>query len=212
MKKKSGANAIPSKSSRPYFREIAPMLSVRNGYIFKSGNEKLSRIWWTEKGMMQQSAVIFILENSTDYLFLLDQAFRRVGLLNPVKVARYGNEAILYLKGIGIYNDRQHYPIPQLILIDMSIADGSSLSVVGWIRRHPQFQQVPIVMLVHPTQQRYLQKALDLGANSYFVKRDDFDGLIEMIQRLELPVEAKAENGEAQIDVNVSKDPSLPVP
>jgi DNA-binding response OmpR family regulator len=161
---------------------------------------------------MQQSAVIFILENSTDYLFLLDQAFRRAEVRNPVKVARYGNEAILYLKGIGIYGDRKHYPLPQLILIDMSIADGSSLSVVGWIRRHPQFQQVPIVMLVHPTQQRYLQKALDLGANSYFVKRDDFDGLIEMIQRLELPTEAKAENGEAQMNVNVSNDPSLPIP
>jgi DNA-binding NarL/FixJ family response regulator len=143
--------------------------------------------------MMDRSSVIFVLENSTDYLFLLDQAVRRAGLRNPIKVARYGNEAILYLKGVGIYSDREHYPIPEVVLLDMSIPDGSSLSVLGWIRRQPQFEGVPIVMLVHPTQQGYLQSAMDIGANSYFVKRDNFDDLIKMIRKLELPAAVGSE-------------------
>ena len=62
---------------------------------------------------MKRDGVIFLLENSTDYLFLLDQSFRRSQIINPLRVARYGNEAILYLKGVGIYSDRSHYPLPE---------------------------------------------------------------------------------------------------
>lgn len=138
---------------------------------------------------MKESAVIFVLENSTDYLFLLEQAFRKSDLRNPIKVARYGNEAILYLKGIGVYADRKHYPLPDLILIDMSLPDGSALSVLGWVRQQAALQQVPVIILVHPTQQNYLQEALDLGANSYFVTRDDFGALVKMIRDLELGAE-----------------------
>ena len=32
---------------------------------------------------MKRDGVIFLLENSTDYLFLLDQAFRRAEIFNP---------------------------------------------------------------------------------------------------------------------------------
>jgi DNA-binding response OmpR family regulator len=154
--------------------------------------------WDEGRKAMNDAAVIFVLENSTDYLFLLEQAFRRGSLRNPLKVARYGNEAILYLKGIGVYADREHYPVPNLMLIDMSLPDGSALSVLGWIRRQPALEKVPVIMLVHPTQQNYLQEALDLGANSYFVTRDDFDTLIRMIRELQLPSEfsRKATAGE----------------
>jgi DNA-binding response OmpR family regulator len=134
---------------------------------------------------MNQSAVIFILENSTDHLFLLEQAFRKGEVRNPIKVARYGNEAILYLKGIGVYADRERYPLPDLVLIDMSLPDGSALSVLGWIRRQPALETVPVIMLVHPTQQRYLQNAIKLGANAFFVTRDDFAALVKMIRDLD---------------------------
>lgn len=138
---------------------------------------------------MRSDGVIFLLENSTDYLFLLDQAFRKAQVLNPLRVARYGNEAILYLKGVGIYGDRKHYPLPSLIILDLAVPDGSGLAVLGWIRRQPEFNNVPVVILVHPDQNRYLQEAFDKGANAYYVKRDDFDALARMIKSVELLVE-----------------------
>src|SRR6187455_1955774 len=107
---------------------------------------------------MKKDGVIFLLENSTDYLFCLDQAFRYAQVINPLRVARYGNEAILYLKGIGIYGDRNHYPLPSLIIIDLSTPDGSGLAVLGWIRRQPDFHYVPVIILVQPSQSKYLQE------------------------------------------------------
>ena len=135
---------------------------------------------------MKRDGVIFLLENSTDYLFLLDQGFRRAQIYNPLRVARYGNEAILYLKGVGIYGDRTRYPLPDLIIIDLAVPDGSAMAVLGWIRRQPAFEQVPVVILVDPAQNKFVQDAFDKGANAYYVKRDDFESMARMIRSLEM--------------------------
>ena len=135
---------------------------------------------------MKKEGIIFLLENSTDYLFLLDQAFRKSEVQNPLRVARYGNEAILYLKGVGIYGDRNHYPLPDLIILDLAIPDGSGLAVLGWIRRQAELNNVPVIILVHATQNRLLQDAFDKGANAYYVKREDISSLVSMIKSLDL--------------------------
>ena len=134
---------------------------------------------------MKKDGVIFLLENSTDYLFLLDQSFRRSQIINPLRVARYGNEAILYLKGVGIYSDRSHYPLPELIIIDLALPDGSGLAVLGWIRRQAEFNHVPVIILVDGEDNKNVQQAFDKGANAYYLKRDDFDGLARMVRSLE---------------------------
>ena len=121
---------------------------------------------------MKQSSVILLVENDKDYIYLLEQAFRRADIRNPLKIARYGNEAILYLRGVGIYADRRNYPLPKLILLDMTNPDGSSMAVLGWIREQPQFSNVPILILAGTGQDKEVQKAFDRGANAYLVKRD----------------------------------------
>jgi DNA-binding response OmpR family regulator len=140
---------------------------------------------------MKRDGVIFLLENSTDYLFQLDQGFRRSHIFNPLRVARYGNEAILYLKGVGIYSDRTHYPLPELIIIDLALPDGSGMAVLGWIRRQEEFNHVPVIILVDPGQNKTLQDAFDKGANAYYVKRDDFDSLARMVRCLEMAKDSK---------------------
>jgi DNA-binding NarL/FixJ family response regulator len=135
---------------------------------------------------MKKDGVIFLLENSTDYLFLLDQGFRRAQIFNPLRVARYGNEAILYLKGVGIYADRVRYPLPDLIIIDLAVPDGSAMAVLGWVRRQREFDHVPVVVLVDPANDKFVQEAFDKGANAYYVKRDDFEAMARMIRSLEI--------------------------
>src|SRR4029453_7959212 len=110
---------------------------------------------------MKQSSVILLVENDKDYIYLLEQAFRKADIRNPLKIARYGNEAILYLRGVGIYADRRNYPLPRLILLDMTNPDGSSMAVLGWIREQERFRDVPILILAGANQDRVVQHAFD---------------------------------------------------
>jgi CheY-like chemotaxis protein len=135
---------------------------------------------------MKQSSVILLVENDKDYIYLLEQAFRKANIRNPLKIARYGNEAILYLRGVGIYADRRNYPLPKLILLDMTNPDGSSMAVLGWVREQPDFRTVPILILAGEGQDRDVQRALDRGANAYLVKREKLFELTSVIHSLEL--------------------------
>src|SRR5688572_11519782 len=140
---------------------------------------------------MKHSSVILLVENDKDYIYLLEQAFRKAEIRNPLKIARYGNEAILYLRGVGIYSDRRSYPLPALIILDLTNPDGSAMALLGWIREHPDFLRVPILILAGADQEREVQNAFDRGANAYLMKRENLAELTAAINTLDLLTEIR---------------------
>jgi CheY-like chemotaxis protein len=140
---------------------------------------------------MKQSSVILLVENDKDFIYLLEQAFRKADIRNPLKIARYGNEAILYLRGVGIYADRSSYPLPRFIILDLTNPDGSTMALLGWIREHPEFGQVPILVLAGPEQDGQLQQAFDRGANAFLRKHLELAELTKAIASLELFTESR---------------------
>ncbi len=140
---------------------------------------------------MKESSIILLVENDKDYIYLLEQAFRRAEIRNPLKVARYGNEAILYLRGVGIYSDRRNYPLPSLIILDLTNPDGSAMALLGWIREHPDLGQVPILVVAALHQRKEVQHAFDRGANAFLVKRENLSELTTAIASLDLLSEVR---------------------
>jgi CheY-like chemotaxis protein len=140
---------------------------------------------------MKQSGVILLVENDKDFIYLLERSFRRADIRNPVKIARYGNEAILYLRGVGIYADRFSYPLPAFIILDMTNPDGSSIALLGWVRERAEFSQVPILVLAGTDQDYAVQQAFDRGANAFLLKQRDLSELTRAIASLELFTEVR---------------------
>lgn len=143
---------------------------------------------------MKQSSVILLVENDKDFIYLLEQAFRKAEIRNPLKIARYGNEAILYLRGVGIYGDRKSYPLPAFIILDLTNPDGSSMALLGWIREHADFSAVPILVLAGSEDDAQVQQAFDRGANAFIVKAKELSDLTRAIVRLELFSEVRRVN------------------
>ena len=139
---------------------------------------------------MEENAVVFVVENSADHIYQLEQAFRAASLPIDLKIARYGNEAVLYLKGVGIYADRATYPLPKVILLDLDLPDGSALAVLGWIRQQTDLFGVSVLATGHPTKRELIDEARKLGALAWFAK-NDFGGLIHTVQSL-----VRAETGQ----------------
>ncbi|HEX7863277.1 MAG TPA: response regulator [Verrucomicrobiae bacterium] len=143
---------------------------------------------------MKQTSVILLVENDKDFIYLLEQAFRKADIRNPLKIARYGNEAILYLRGVGIYGDRGSYPLPSFIILDLTNPDGSSMALLGWIRDHPEYAHVPILVLAGSHQDQLLQQAFDRGANAYIIKERQLADLTKAVASLELFTEVRRAN------------------
>ena len=76
-------------------------------------------------------------------------ALERAKVKNPLAVARDGREAIAYLKGDGKFANRQEYPLPALVLLDLRLPQVPGLEVLKWIREQPAFAASPGHRLVH---------------------------------------------------------------
>jgi len=64
---------------------------------------------------------ILQVEDDPNDVFLLQHAMKRVGITNPVQIARDGQEAIDYLQGAGKFADRDKFPLPCLVLLDLKL-------------------------------------------------------------------------------------------
>lgn len=59
---------------------------------------------------------------------------------------------------------------PDLIILDINIPEVSGLDMVEFLRRRPESKNIPIVMLSSEAADTIVDKALELGADSYVRK------------------------------------------
>src|SRR2546426_3282265 len=113
---------------------------------------------------MRDQAVILLAEDSETDILLTRRAFAKAKLLNPLHVVRDGVEAIAYLKGDGQYSNRDEYPLPDLLLLDLKMPHKNGLEVLDWIRQQPSLRALRVVVLTSSDQARDVNMAYQLGA------------------------------------------------
>lgn len=131
------------------------------------------------------NSTILLAEDNDDDAFLMCRAFRRAHLLNPLVRVRGGEEAIAYLKGEGCYSNRNRFPLPFLLLLDLKMPRVNGFEVLQWVREQEDLKRLLIVVLTSSTREPDINKAYDLGANSYLSKPASFDELVQLLNRLQ---------------------------
>jgi CheY-like chemotaxis protein len=129
---------------------------------------------------MPERAVILLAEDEEDYVLLIKRAFSRANILNPLYVVWNGEEVIYYLKGQGKYSNRAEYPLPDLLLLDIKMPRVNGFEVLTWIRQQKELSGLRVLMLTSSDEIRDVNRAYQMGANSFLVKPSDFDDLAEL--------------------------------
>ena len=126
------------------------------------------------------SPILLVEDRATD-LDLTKRAFARRRLLNPIQVARDGEEALAYI-------DRWEAgaPLPVFILLDLRLPKISGLEVLRFLKNHPKFSAIPVIVLTTSAEDRDIDEAYRLGCNSYIVKPVDFDKFMEVASQIEV--------------------------
>jgi CheY-like chemotaxis protein len=134
---------------------------------------------------MSEQFAILLVEDSLDDVILLRRAFSRARVLNPLIRVEDGAQAIDYLCGNGIYGDREKYPLPFLILMDLMMPKVSGLEAIKWIRDRQEFARITIVALTGHDDFACIAEAHRQGADSYLVKPGGTEQFFEMLQRFQ---------------------------
>ena len=118
---------------------------------------------------MSHPVVLYVEDEEAD-VFFVQRAFEFLRATSPLRVIRNGRDAVDYLAGNGRFSDRQRYPLPSLVLLDLHLPAVSGMEVLEWIRQQPQFQLLPVVIFSGSSLENDQQQALQRGANDFIVK------------------------------------------
>jgi CheY-like chemotaxis protein len=133
-----------------------------------------------------EGALILVAEDDPNDALLLARAFKKANVASAVRRVSDGDQAVAYLAGEREYGDRERHPIPAIVVLDLKLPRRSGLEVLTWIRQHPGLRRLPVVILTSSKARADVDRAYDLGANSYLLKPVDFDALLELVKSLNL--------------------------
>jgi CheY-like chemotaxis protein len=133
---------------------------------------------------MNELHILLVEDNHMDVELTLD-AFREARLRNTIHVASDGEEALNYIFGRTVYADREKYPMPGLILLDLKMPRVDGFEVLRQVKSTPIIKRIPVIVLTSSKEEGDRALSYDIGANSYLVKPVSFEGFIHVVRQIE---------------------------
>ena len=128
---------------------------------------------------------ILLAEDDENDVMLIKRAFSKSHVVNPIACVKNGEEAVAYLSGEGQFADRLRYPLPFMLLLDLKLPRLSGHEVLSWLRAQNGLRRLPVVVLTSSREPADINRAYELGANSYLVKPvvfEEFSALLKQLQ------------------------------
>jgi two-component system response regulator len=126
---------------------------------------------------------ILQVEDDPNDVYLFQHAMTKAGVTNPVQVAVDGQQAIDYLQGTGKFVDREKYPFPCLVLLDLKLPYVMGLDVLKWIRKQ-HGTDLTVLMLTASGEEADVKSAYRLGANGFLTKPSEASKLQELAKAI----------------------------
>jgi CheY-like chemotaxis protein len=125
---------------------------------------------------------VLLVENEKNEALFLHRVLSRSGWVNFIRTVHDGEEAVCYLQGLEKYADRHSYPLPDVIVTDLKMSGMGGMGVLKWLKSHPNFFVIPIIVLTDSQSSSDIQTAYALGVNAYMVKPVNPDQFEEMVK------------------------------
>jgi CheY-like chemotaxis protein len=135
---------------------------------------------------------LLLVEDNPDDVFLMQRALKKTGLNLPLQIVTDGRQAIDYLNGAAPYGDREQFPLPSMVFLDLKLPYMNGFEVLEWIRRESTLQDLDVFILTSSPEERDKERAGKLGARAYLVKPPTCASIMEVFQNFSLQ-EARSE-------------------
>jgi CheY-like chemotaxis protein len=129
------------------------------------------------------STVLYVEDEEMDR-FLMQRAFSKEGLGTNLQLVNDGRTAIDYLSGVGKYANREDYPFPSVVLLDLHLPEIHGFEVLKWIRAQPPTENLPVVIFSSSERAEDQAKAQQLGANEFVNKPGSGLSFLDVVRRL----------------------------
>jgi DNA-binding response OmpR family regulator len=134
--------------------------------------------------MSAKLPTLALAEDNADDVFFMKRAMAAAGIANPLEILGDGRQVLEYFEGKGRYADRDAHPLPRLLLLDLKLPLMSGFQVLEWLRGRPMARVMPIIVLTSSGQAKDINRAYELGANSYLIKPSGGENLLNQMKAI----------------------------
>lgn len=132
----------------------------------------------------KKTLIILMADDDADDRLLAQDAMNESRVLNELHFVENGVQLLSYLRGDDVFSDRNLYPMPGLILLDLNMPKMDGREALAEIKADPRLRRIPVVILTTSKAEVDMVKGYDLGAASYITKPVTFDALVELMRTL----------------------------
>ena len=134
--------------------------------------------------MEPQLRPILVVEDDPADREMIELAFKRASVGNPIVAVSDGQAALDYLHAEGRFRERRSQDLPMVIVLDLDMPLMGGHEFLSVIKTKPDLALIPIVILTTSQFDRDLIQSYALGANSCITKPGDFEQLVEIAQAI----------------------------
>jgi len=144
-------------------------------------NPARARFRWTHHELMSAQKTILVADDDPNDIYLLKRAFLKAGIDVRIEFVQDGEQVIHYLEP---HKNHEDAPLPEMLILDLKMPRVNGFEVLDWIRHQPGLKRLLIVVLTSSDEPRDINRAYDLGANSYLVKPCGIEHLTSVAEYL----------------------------
>ncbi|MFL5731404.1 MAG: response regulator [Cytophagaceae bacterium] len=128
--------------------------------------------------------IILIADDDEEDRMLVKEALDESRLVNNLQFAENGEELMDYLHNKGKYADKEKYPRPGLILLDLNMPKKDGREALKEIKADHDLKVIPVVILTTSKAEEDILKTYDLGVSSFITKPVTFSSLVDTMRTL----------------------------
>ena len=128
------------------------------------------------------AGAILLVEDNPDDVLITRRAWKKGDIKNPLIVVDDGEKALKFLRKEGEYKNA---PTPCLILLDLKMPRSDGFEVLETIKADDTMKIIPVIVLTSSDRDLDIERAYQLGCNSYIVKPLSFENFVKAIIEIE---------------------------
>ncbi len=126
---------------------------------------------------MESELKILVVEDNYEHLRLTKYILKSESVPGEVHVVRDGQEALDYLYQRNSFADKERFPRPDLIMLDLNMPRVDGKEVLKTIKKDSGLMDIPVIVVSSSDREEDIQYARENGAATYISKSSGFENL-----------------------------------
>lgn len=131
-----------------------------------------------------KSITLLVADDDIEDRMMIQDALAENRLANNLKFVEDGEQLMDYLFHRGKFSDREQWPRPGLILLDLNMPKKDGREALREIKSNPEFKDIPVVVLTTSKAEEDVYRSYGLGVNSFITKPVTFESLVTITREL----------------------------